>query len=94
MDTELLFINAMNAYMEMVERFMLEISKTNLLLEELVQKRLPRLLDHATLCKLLNISERTLYRQIAEYKIPTHRLGKRDYFYWEEVEQCLQKKRS
>ena len=49
----------------------------------------PPLLDKETLCRKLNIAERTLYRDIKTYNIPVHKLGSRLYFYWEEVEQSL-----
>jgi len=53
----------------------------------------PLLLDKETLCRKLNISERTLYRNIKDYNIPVHKLGSRLYFYWEEVEQSLSHKK-
>ena len=49
-------------------------------------------MDKEKLCRTLNIAERTLYRIIKEYDIPVHQLGKRNYFYWEEVEKCLSRK--
>lgn len=49
----------------------------------------PLLLDKETLCRKLNIAERTLYRDIKDYNIPVHKLGSRLYFYWEEVEESL-----
>lgn len=49
----------------------------------------PILLDKETLCRKLNIAERTLYRDIKDYNIPVHKLGSRLYFYWEEVEESL-----
>lgn len=62
-------------------------------LHEFVSKSIenipPNLMDKEKLCRKLNIAERTLYRMIKEYHIPVHHLGKRIYFYWEEVEKCL-----
>ena len=49
----------------------------------------PLLLDKETLCRKLNIAERTLYRDNKDYNIPVHKLGSRLYFYWEEVEESF-----
>ena len=54
----------------------------------------PLLLDKETLCRKLNIAERTLYRDIKDYNIPVHKLGSRLYFYWEEVEQSLSREKT
>ena len=40
----------------------------------------PLLLDKETLCRKLNIAERTLYRDIKDYNIPVHKLGQPSLF--------------
>ena len=74
---------------DLLEGFAQNFTELHEFVSKSVENIPPNLMDKEKLCRTLNIAERTLYRIIKEYDIPVHQLGKRNYFYWEEVEKCL-----
>ena len=74
---------------EHLQGFTQELTEIREFIKKVTGNSPPPLLDKETLCRKLNIAERTLYRDIKTYNIPVHKLGSRLYFYWEEVEQSL-----
>lgn len=80
---------ALHQISELLQDFLQKFTEIHEYIRKSAENTLPSLIDKTTLCRTLNITERTLYRDIKEYNIPVHKLGSRLYFRWEEVERCL-----
>ena len=82
-------VSILHRISEHLQGFTQELTEIREFIKKVTGNIPPPLLDKETLCRKLNIAERTLYRDIKDYNIPVHKLGSRLYFYWEEVEQSL-----
>ncbi len=82
-------VSILHRISEHLQGFTQELTEIREFIKKVTGNIPPPLLDKETLCRKLNIAERTLYRDIKTYNIPVHKLGSRLYFYWEEVEQSL-----
>ena len=82
-------VSILHRISEHLQGFTQELTEIREFIKKVTGNIPPPLLDKETLCRKLNIAERTLYRAIKTYNIPVHKLGSRLYFYWEEVEQSL-----
>ena len=89
MDTTEKIVALLHRISEHLQGFTQELTEIRESMKKITGDISPPLLDKETLCRKLNIAERTLYRDIKTYNIPVHKLGSRLYFYWEEVEQSL-----
>ena len=82
-------VSILHRISEHLQGFTQELTEIREFIKKVTGNIPPPLLDKETLCRKLNIAERTLYRDIKTYNSPVHKLGSRLYFYWEEVEQSL-----
>ena len=82
-------VSILHRISEHLQGFTQELTEIREFIKKVTGNIPPPLLDKETLCRKLNIAERTLYRDIKTYNIPVHKRGSRLYFYWEEVDQSL-----